>query len=202
MEFEIKKFIYEQGKEEDVLSTILLKEIIRFFRIKRLLDIKYYGTAKNEINKLKKNLSHLPNYGREIIIPAIEFLSIENYEKILIRKYSKKSYSNVFLELLNLKMLSKEYIKEKDYNKLWNILLRSYEFSFELGHPHLICKTLEDGIKVFKKKDKVKVYYFYKMLQYYVGYYFDDIFRINKWLNFILKINFLMILVSFPLFKH
>ncbi|WGS64423.1 hypothetical protein [Marinitoga aeolica] len=181
--FESGDFIYYQNKEKDMISMISLREIIRFFRIKRLIDFKYYNTAKKEINILKRNLSHLPAYIREIIIPTIVFISIESYEKTLIRKYNKKAYSNDFLELLYLKILLEKNKGKKYYNELDNILSKMYEYSLELKHPHLICKTLEDTIKVFKEKDKIKVYYAYKLLQYYTGYYFDDFFRITKWLS-------------------
>lgn len=119
-----KNIVEYSGKIDDLFTSPLLKEMIRFFIIKKLLDFKYFDIAENEVIVLRKNMSHLPKYSRDIIIPALKFFNIKNYNKSLIRMYGKNYTGKNFVEILELYILGREYLIKKDYNNALKVLIK------------------------------------------------------------------------------
>ncbi|NUU96935.1 hypothetical protein [Marinitoga sp. 1138] len=170
-------------------TTTILRELARFEKIWILSLKKKKNNMIEEINILKNNLPSLPDYARNLIIPGLNLLieRLEINENLRIYSQKYKEYKNQ-QSIIKYSEARKE-IKKENYNKAYYLFIEGYFLAKDFPHPTMMCNGLNGAAWWIKKVDKKKALIAAELLEYYIGYYFEDLNYIYNWFDTIFEVK-------------
>ncbi|APT75809.1 hypothetical protein LN42_04985 [Marinitoga sp. 1137] len=173
-------------------TTTTLKELARFEKIKILIILDKKDCAKKEYFHLKKIFSLISDYARKIILPSLKHLSSiynDNLEDINI---SSNKYNESYVQMSLLKYFkARKFLNEKKYNETYKKTIEGYILAKKFPHPTMICAGLNNAAWWMRKKDKNKSVYAANLLEYYLGYYFEDLPKMYNQFDTIFEVYFM-----------
>ncbi|NUU97479.1 hypothetical protein [Marinitoga sp. 1138] len=171
-------------------TTTMLKELARFEKIDILLKQNKFEESKKEYMKLKKGIKNLSENARNIIFPGLKYLvSIyeENYD--CIRLWSK-NYEESYVEKSIIKYSkARKEIKKENYNKAYKLFIEGYNLAKKFPHPTMICSGLNNAAWWIMNEGKEKDLIAANLLEYYIGYYFEDLNYTYNWFDTIFEVK-------------
>ncbi|KAF2956879.1 hypothetical protein [Marinitoga sp. 38H-ov] len=173
-------------------TTTILKELTRFEKIKILIILDKRDYAKKEYFYLKKNFSLIPEYARNLILPGLKHLiSIYNDDLGDINICSNK-YNKSYVQMSLLKYSeARKFRDEKKYDEAYKKAIEGYILAKEFSHPTMMCSGLNNAAWWVKNIDKKKSLYIANLLEYYLGYYFEDLQKMYNQFDTIFEIYFM-----------
>ncbi|MBM7558548.1 hypothetical protein JOC61_000313, partial [Marinitoga litoralis] len=188
-EYDIAIF-YAKKVISTTTTTIILKELARFELISLYVKNNEFELAKKECEYLRNNFDNISEYARNLMIPGLKLLNKKyNFFQKDFKVYSDNYIeNNVDMAILKYTQ-ARDYIKKKNYNKAYQLFIEGYLYAKEFPHPTMICNGLNGAAWWIRKVDKKKALVAADLLEYYIGYYFEDLKYIYNWLDTIFEVK-------------
>ncbi|NUU96194.1 hypothetical protein XO10_07960 [Marinitoga sp. 1135] len=169
-------------------TTTILKELARFELISLYYKIGKSDLAKKEVIILRNNFENLPAYARCLILPGLNLFNksynITNDFKIYSDNYEKNNVDKAILKYSH----AREHIKNEEYNKAYELFIEGYFLAEDFPHPTMMCNGLNGAAWWMRNEDKKKALIPANLLEYYIGYYFDDLNYTYNWFDTIFEV--------------
>ncbi|AEX86458.1 hypothetical protein Marpi_2083 [Marinitoga piezophila KA3] len=194
---DLDKALFYANKVISTTPTIMLRELARFEKIDILLKQNKFEESKKEFIILRKNIKTLSEDARNIILPGLKHISSkykDNYDYI---KVYGKNYNESYAQKSLLKYSqARKNLNDKNYKKAFEIFIEGYFIAKKFPHPTMMNAGLNSAAWWIRKIDKEKALITANLLEYYMGYYYDnlnytynwfdtifEVYKINKYLN-------------------
>jgi len=175
-------------------TTTILNELATLEKISILFNNNKIKKANIELSKIKNNIQSLNKKARKIIIPALRFMEIRFSNLIdenLVRYWSEEYESSYAQKSLLKYSEARKYLNNKDFHKAFNLFIEGFNFAKRFPHPTMICSGLNNAAWWIREVDKKKALIAADLLEYYIGYYFEDLFKIYNWFDTIFDVFFI-----------
>ncbi|NUV00539.1 hypothetical protein XO12_10760 [Marinitoga sp. 1154] len=171
-------------------TTTILGELARFELISLYVKNNQFELAKKECKYLRDKFNNISEYARNLMIPGLKLLNTKY--NILDKEF--KSYSDNYVQNNVVKAILKysqarDYIKKEDYNKAYELFIEGYYSAKKFPHPTMICNGLNGAAWWMRNEDKKKALVAAELLEYYIGYYFEDLMYIYNWLDTVFEVR-------------
>ncbi|KAF2955286.1 hypothetical protein [Marinitoga sp. 38H-ov] len=173
-------------------TTTILNELATLEKISILFNNNKIKKANIELSKIKNNIQSLNKKARKIIIPALRFMEIRFSNLIdenLVRYWSEEYESSYAQKSLLKYSEARKYLNNKDFHKAFNLFIEGFNFAKRFPHPTMICSGLNNAAWWIREVDKKKALIAADLLEYYIGYYFEDLKYIYNWLDTIFEVK-------------
>ncbi|WGS64347.1 hypothetical protein [Marinitoga aeolica] len=172
-------------------TTTILNELATLEKISILFNNNKIKKANIELRKIKNNIQSLNKKARKIIIPALRFMEIRFSNLIdenLVRYWSAEYESSYAQKSLLKYSEARKYLNNKDFHKAFDLFIEGFNFAKRFPHPTMICSGLNNAAWWIRNIDKNKSLYTAILLEYNIGYYFEDLFKIYNWFDTIFDV--------------
>ncbi|SHF31340.1 hypothetical protein SAMN02745164_02227, partial [Marinitoga hydrogenitolerans DSM 16785] len=171
-------------------TTTILRELARFELISLYVKNNQFELAKKECKYLRDNFNNISEYARNLMIPGLKLLNTKY--NILDKEF--KAYSDNYVQNNVDKAILKysqarDYIKKEDYNKAYELFIEGYNLAKKFLHPTMMCNGLNGAAWWIRNEDKKKALIAADLLEYYIGYYFEDLEYIYNWLDTVFEVR-------------
>ncbi|WGS65462.1 hypothetical protein [Marinitoga aeolica] len=173
-------------------TTTILKELARFEKIKILIILDKKDYAKKEYFYLKKNFSFIPEYARNLILPGLKHLCSIYKDDLGDINICSNKYNESYVQMALLKYSeARKFRDEKKYDEAYKQAIEGYILAKKFPHPTIMCSGLNNAAWWLRNVDKKKALYVANLLEYYLGYYFEDLPKMYNQFDTIFEIYFM-----------
>ncbi|NUU98532.1 hypothetical protein [Marinitoga sp. 1138] len=177
------------NKVISVATTIVLRELARFEIISLYNKIGKSDLSKKEFIILRNNFDKLSSYARSLILPGLNLFNksynITDNFKIYSDNYEENNVDKAILKYSH----AREHIKNEEYNKAYELFIEGYFLAKEFPHPTMLCNGLNGAAWWIRNEDKKKALIAANLLEYYIGYYFEDLNYTYNWFDTIFEVR-------------
>ncbi|NUV00449.1 hypothetical protein XO12_10240 [Marinitoga sp. 1154] len=173
-------------------SSTILKELATLEKISILFNNKKIKKANLELNKIKSEIPYINNKCRKIIIPAIRYIEsrFSNFINNSGIRYWSEEYEKSEAQLSLLKYSeARQSLNTKNFKKAFDLFVEGFFHAKEFPHPTMICAGLNSAAWWIRNKDKKKALVAVELLEYYIGYYFEDFSKTYNWFDTIFEVK-------------
>ncbi|WP_129410075.1 hypothetical protein [Marinitoga lauensis] len=86
---------------------------------------------------------------------------------------------------------ARKFRDEKKYDEAYKKAIEGYILAKEFPHPTMMCSGLNNAAWWIRNVDKKKALYIANLLEYYLGYYFEDLPKMYNQFDTIFEIYFM-----------
>ncbi|NUU96105.1 hypothetical protein XO10_07435 [Marinitoga sp. 1135] len=170
-------------------TTTILRELARFELISLYVKNNQFDMAKKECEYLRNNFKNISEYARNLMIPGLKLLNTKyNILDKDFKAYSDNYEENNVDKAILKYSQAREYIKNKEYNKAYELFIEGYFLAKDFPHPTMMCNGLNGAAWWMRNEDKKKALIPANLLEYYIGYYFDDLNYTYNWFDTIFEV--------------
>ncbi|WP_240739234.1 hypothetical protein [Marinitoga lauensis] len=84
---------------------------------------------------------------------------------------------------------ARDLIKKEEYSEAYKNFIEGFFLSKKFPHPTMICNGLNGAAWWIRKTDKKKALITTDLLEYYIGYYFEDLSKIYNWFDTVFEVK-------------
>ncbi|AEX84667.1 hypothetical protein Marpi_0215 [Marinitoga piezophila KA3] len=187
---DFKSAIFYANKVIATTTTTILRELARFELISLYVKNKEFEPAKKQCECLRNNFKNISEYARNLMIPGLKLLNTKyNILNKDFKAYSDNYEENNVDKAILKYSQAREYIKNEEYNKAYELFIDGYFLAKDFPHPTMMCNGLNGAAWWIRKVDKKKALIAADLLEYYIGYYFEDLNYIYNWFDTIFEVR-------------
>ncbi|KAF2955448.1 hypothetical protein [Marinitoga sp. 38H-ov] len=183
---------YKYAELTTTTTTTILKALATLEKISILFNNQKIKKANEELERIKNEIPHLNKKSRKIIIPTIRYIESRFYKFITDSgcRYWSKEYEKSDAQKSLLKYsVARKKIKKENYNKAYELFIEGYFLARKFPHPTMICAGLNSASWWIRYENKKKALIVVNLLEYYIGYYFENLSKIYNWLDTIFEVR-------------
>ncbi|WP_129410118.1 hypothetical protein [Marinitoga lauensis] len=176
------------NKTISTTTTTILRELARYELVLLYSRMNNFEKSKEIFDTLKNNITNISSYARRIIIPGLKALAEKlnqdfEFLKCYSGSYEESDVQRAIIEYSKARRL----LSEEEYNEAYDKFINGFLYARRFNHPAMMCAGLNSATWWIRNKDKKKALIIANLLEYYIGYYFDDFNYIYNWIDTIIN---------------